>query len=117
MNKASLKGDKGDTGEASRVIESKVDNDGNTLITFNDKSTAKINRGPKGDKGDKGDTGDKGNKGDTGEASRVLKTDYDSEGNTLITFNDQTTAKINRGKTGLKGDKGDSTTTSSITKS
>lgn len=112
--KASLKGDKGDTGEASRVIESKVDNDGNTLITFNDKSTAKINRGPKGDKGDKGD---KGNKGDTGEASRVLKTDYDSEGNTLITFNDQTTAKINRGKTGLKGDKGDSTTTSSITKS
>lgn len=59
----------------------------------------------------------KGKTGDTGQASRVLKTDYDSEGNTLITFNDQTTAKINRGKTGDKGDKGDSTTTSSITKS
>ncbi|MDU1316660.1 hypothetical protein [Anaerococcus hydrogenalis] len=59
----------------------------------------------------------KGKTGDTGQASRVLKTEYDSEGNTLITFNDQTTAKINRGKTGQKGDKGDSTTTSSITKS
>lgn len=58
----------------------------------------------------------KGKTGDTGEGSRVVKTDYDSEGNTLITFNDQTTAKINRGKTGKTGDKGDSTTTSSITK-
>ena len=59
----------------------------------------------------------KGKTGDTGEASKVVKTDYDSEGNTLITFNDGTTSKINRGKTGEKGDKGDSTTTSSITKS
>lgn len=74
-------------------------------------------KGDKGDTGKKGEKGEKGEKGDTGEASRVLKTDYDSEGNTLITFNDKSTAKINRGKTGLKGDKGDSTTTSSITKS
>ena len=59
----------------------------------------------------------KGKTGDTGEASKVVKTAYDSEGNTLITFNDGTTSKINRGKTGRKGDKGDSTTTSSITKS
>lgn len=59
----------------------------------------------------------KGKTGGTGEGSKVVKTDYDGEGNTLITFNDQTTAKINRGKTGRKGDKGDSTTTSSITKS
>lgn len=59
----------------------------------------------------------KGDTGDTGQASRVLKTDYDSEGNTLVTFNDQTRVKINRGKKGDKGDKGDSTTTSSITKS
>lgn len=59
----------------------------------------------------------KGKTGDTGEGSRVVKTVYDSEGNTLISFNDGTTSKINRGKTGPKGDKGDSTTTSSITKS
>lgn len=58
----------------------------------------------------------KGKTGDTGQASRVLKTDYDSEGNTLITFNDQTTATINRGKKGDKGNKGDSTTISSMTK-
>lgn len=58
----------------------------------------------------------KGKTGYTGQGSRVVKTNYDSEGNTLITFNDQTTAKINRGKTGKTGDKGDSTTTSSITK-
>lgn len=74
-------------------------------------------RGEKGDRGNTGSKGDRGYKGETGQASKVIKTDYDSEGNTLITFNDQTTAKINRGKTGQKGDKGDSTTTSSITKS
>ena len=80
----------------------------------------------KGDKGDplkwddltyKQKASLKGETGDTGQASRVVKTDYDSDGNTLVTFNDQTRVKINRGKKGDKGDKGDSTTTSSITKS
>lgn len=74
----------------------------------------------KGDKGDRGATGSRGLQGiqgKTGEASKVVKTEYDSEGNTLITFNDNTKVQINRGKTGQKGDKGDSTTTSSITKS
>lgn len=86
------KGETGDTGQASRVLKTDYDSEGNTLITFNDKSTAKINRGPKGDKGD---TGDKGDKGDTG-------------------------PKGDKGEKGEKGDtgpKGDSTTTSSITKS
>lgn len=59
----------------------------------------------------------KGKTGDTGQASRVLKTDYDSDGNTLITFNDKSTVKINHGPKGERGYKGDSTTTSSITKS
>lgn len=59
----------------------------------------------------------KGETGDTGEASRVVKTDYDSDGNTLITFNDKSTVKINHGSKGERGYKGDSTTTSSITKS
>lgn len=54
--KASLKGETGDTGQASRVVETKYDSDGNTLITFNDKSTVKINHGPKGERGYKGDS-------------------------------------------------------------
>lgn len=139
-----LQGLTGKTGEASRVVKTEYDNDGNTLITFNDNTNVKINRGkqgergiqgvqgkvgPKGDQGEKGDplkwedlsyeqkASLKGETGDTGQASKILKTDYDSEGNTLITFNDKSIVKINRGPKGERGYKGDSTTTSSITKS
>ena len=86
-------------------------------LTQEERESIKGEKGEKGDRGATGPQGKPGIQGKTGEASRVLKTVYDNEGNTLISFNDGTKSQINRGKTGPKGDKGDSTTTSSITKS
>lgn len=64
-------------------------------------------KGEKGDKGLKGDTGAKGDKGDTGEASKILNTEHDSEGNTVIKFNDGSSVTVKKGDKGERGATGE----------
>ena len=75
-------------------------------------------RGPKGDTGPRGLTGKTGPQGIPGEASKVISSKYDSDGNTVITFNNNSpTVTIQRGKQGLKGDTGNPVNVASISKS
>lgn len=75
-------------------------------------------RGPKGDTGLRGLTGKTGPQGIPGEASKVISSKYDSDGNTVITFNNNSpTVTIQRGKQGLKGDTGNPVNVASISKS
>ena len=59
----------------------------------------------------------RGPRGYTGEASKITKTEYDSYGNTILTFNDGTKATIKKGDKGDKGNTGDSVTVASVSKS
>ena len=59
----------------------------------------------------------RGLRGYPGEASKVIKIEYDSAGNTLVTFNDGTKTTISKGKPGDKGNPGDSVNVSTVTKS
>ena len=116
------KGDKGEqgevgktgaTGESAKITSQRKLDNGDTELSFNDGTKVVIPKGEKGDKGLKGDTGVTGDKGATGEASKVLSTEYDSEGNTVIKFNDGSSVTIkkgDKGDKGAKGDKGDSIT-------
>lgn len=75
-------------------------------------------RGPKGDTGLRGLTGKTGPQGIPGEASKIISSKYDSDGNTVITFNNNSpTVTIQRGKQGLKGDTGNPVNVASISKS
>lgn len=116
--KVSLKGETGDTGQASRVVETKYDSEGNTLITFNDRSTAKINRGPKGERGYKGDSTTTSSITKSGLTTTVKFTDGESmqiqdgksvkvdsykildDGNTEISFSDGKKAIVKKGQDG-----------------
>lgn len=116
------KGDKGEqgevgktgaTGESAKITSQRKLDNGDTELSFNDGTKVVIPKGEKGDKGLKGDTGVMGDKGATGEASKVLSTEYDSEGNTVIKFNDGSSVTVKKGEKGdrgAKGDKGDSIT-------
>lgn len=59
----------------------------------------------------------RGKQGYTGESSKIIKTEYDSAGNTVLTFNDGTKTTISKGKIGDKGNPGDSVSVASVTKS
>lgn len=59
----------------------------------------------------------RGKRGYTGEGSKIIKTEYDNSGNTVLTFNDGTKTTISKGRTGDKGNPGDSVSVSSVTKS
>ena len=59
----------------------------------------------------------RGPRGYTGEASKITKTEYDSSGNTVLTFNDGTKTTIKKGEKGDKGNTGDSVTVASVSKS
>lgn len=59
----------------------------------------------------------RGKQGYTGESSKIIKTEYDSAGNTVLTFNDGTKTTISKGSTGDKGNPGDSVSVASVTKS
>ena len=75
-------------------------------------------RGPKGDTGLRGLTGKTGPQGIPGEASKVISSKYDSDGNTVIKFNNNSpTVTVQRGKQGLKGDTGNPVNVASISKS
>ena len=75
-------------------------------------------RGPKGDRGYTGSTGPTGPQGPKGADSKVISSKYDSDGNTIITFNNGSpTVTVQRGKQGLKGNTGNPVNVSSITKS
>lgn len=106
------KGDKGEqgevgktgaTGEGAKITSQRKLDNGDTELSFNDGTKVVIPKGEKGDRGLKGDTGAKGDKGSTGEASKILSAEYDSEGNTVIKFNDGSSVTV---KKGAKGDKG-----------
>lgn len=75
-------------------------------------------KGPKGDIGPRGYTGDTGPRGPQGVASKVTGSKYDSNGNTIISFNNGSPdVTVQRGKTGPKGDTGNPVNVSSVTKS
>lgn len=75
-------------------------------------------KGPKGDRGYTGPTGPVGPKGPQGVASKVTGSKYDSNGNTIISFNNNSPdVTVQRGKTGAKGDTGDPVNVASVTKS
>ncbi len=95
---------RGPQGEATRVVSSSYDNEGNTLINFSNGSpTVTVQRGKQGKKGDD---------------SKVVSSSYDSEGNTIITFNNGSpTVTVQRGKLGKKGDTGNPVNVASVTKS
>lgn len=57
-----------------------------------------------------------GGKGDTGDPLTIKGTTNDSQGNTVVTFSDDTKVTINKGATGDRGVKGDNLTISSTTK-
>lgn len=59
----------------------------------------------------------RGKQGYTGESSKIIKTEYDSAGNTVLTFNDGTKTTVSKGSTGDKGNPGDSVSVASVTKS
>lgn len=59
----------------------------------------------------------RGPRGYTGPGSKVTNTTYDSDGNTVLTFNDGTKTTVKKGKKGDKGDPGTSVSVSSVTKS
>lgn len=59
----------------------------------------------------------RGKQGYTGEGSKIIKTEYDNSGNTVLTFNDGTKTTISKGRTGDKGNPGDSVNVESVTKS
>ncbi|WP_276773211.1 hypothetical protein [Anaerococcus hydrogenalis] len=129
----SIKGEKGDrgytgdrglpgltgkTGEASKVTKTEYDSEGNTLITFNDNTTAKINRGKVGQKGDKGDsittssitksgltttvtfTDGKSMKIQDGKSVKVDSYEILDDGNTEISFSDGKKAIVKKGQDG-----------------
>lgn len=75
-------------------------------------------RGPKGDTGPRGLTGDTGPRGPQGVASKVVSSKYDSNGNTIISFNNNSPdVTVQRGKQGLKGDTGNPVNVASVSKS
>lgn len=59
----------------------------------------------------------RGKRGYPGEGSKITKTEYDSSGNTILTFNDGTRVTINKGDKGDKGNTGESVKVASVTKS
>ena len=110
------KGDKGEqggvgktgaTGESAKIISQRKLDNGDIELSFNDGTKVVIPKGEKGDKGLKGDTGAKGDKGSTGEASKILSTEYDSQGNTVIKFNDGSSVTVKKGDKGEKGATGE----------
>lgn len=110
------KGDKGEqgevgktgaTGESAKITSQRKLDNGDTELSFNDGTKVVIPKGEKGDKGLKGDTGAKGDKGNTGEASKILSTEYDSQGNTVIKFNDGSSVTVKKGEKGEKGATGE----------
>lgn len=75
-------------------------------------------KGPKGDIGPRGYTGDTGPRGPQGVASKVVSSKYDSSGNTIISFNNNSPdVTVQRGKQGPKGDTGNPVNVASVTKS
>lgn len=110
------KGDKGEqgevgktgaTGESAKITSQRKLDNGDTELSFNDGTKVVIPKGEKGEKGLKGDTGAKGDKGNTGEASKILSTEYDSQGNTVIKFNDGSSVTVKKGEKGEKGATGE----------
>ena len=129
----SIKGEKGDrgytgdrglpgltgkTGEASKITKTEYDSDGNTLITFNDNTKTKINRGKTGSKGDKGDstttssitksgltttvkfTDGKSMKIEDGKSVKVDSYKILDDGNTEISFSDGKKVIVKKGQDG-----------------
>lgn len=75
-------------------------------------------KGPKGDRGYTGPTGPVGPQGPQGVASKVTGSKYDSNGNTIISFNNGSPdVTVQRGKQGEKGDTGNPVNVASVTKS
>lgn len=92
-----------------------IANEGIRLAVLDNLSTIK---GPKGDRGYTGSTGPVGPRGPQGEASKVVSSKYDSNGNTIISFNNGSPdVTVQRGKTGQKGDTGNPVNVASVSKS
>lgn len=67
----------------------------------------RVVKGSKGDPGPKGDPGKDGQPGQDGKSITITNTTTDEQGDTLITFSDETNVTIQRGKDGKQGEDGE----------
>ena len=92
-----------------KVVETKFDEDGNTILSLTDGSSFTVNRGLKGDQGLQGEKGDKGDKGDRGDDGNTVSLDDNGDGTyTLINTNPNTGEEVSRatlkdGEDGING--------------
>lgn len=102
------KGEKGEPGSALTVVNTDYDADGNTLITFSDGFVATVLRGTNGKDGLDGKDGIDGKDGKDAVSLTVVKSEFDSEGNTIVHLSDGNKIVIKKGE---KGEDGKNTTT------
>lgn len=113
-------GAKGQNGQSITVLETKLDANGNTIVTFSDGSSVTIQKGadaqaPRIHIGANGnwfindvDTGKpaqgaNGQNGQDGKSVSILETKLDKDGNTLVIFTDGTQVTILKGQDGKAG--------------
>ena len=111
-----------------RIDNSEYDGDGNILVSFSDGSTITVQKGEQGEKGKDGQDGYTPVKGvdyfDGTDGKdfvfsdftteqledlklKIIDTEFDSDGNTLVTFTDGSEITVNRGLKGEQGEKGE----------
>lgn len=91
LNESGAKGEKGDP---IKIVETTVDNQGNTVIKFNDGSTTTIKKGERGEKGEKGD------------GITVLGTEKNTNGDLVVKFSDGSKVTVPKGNKGEQGEVG-----------
>ena len=91
LNESGAKGEKGDP---IKIVETTVDNQGNTVIKFNDGSTTTIKKGERGEKGEKGD------------GITVLGTEKNTNGDLVVKFSDGSKVTVPKGDKGEQGEVG-----------
>ena len=117
------KGQDGQNGQSITVLETKLDADGNTLVTFSDGSSVTIQKGADAQaprihigangnwfindvdtgKPAQGAKGQDGQDGKDGKSVSILETKLDKDGNTLVIFTDGSQVSIHKGQDGKDG--------------
>lgn len=103
-------GNPGKDAEPLTIDSTSVDLKGNIIIKFSDTTTLTIPKGEKGEPGQNGKPGRDGQPGKDGQDGKsitITSTTTDEQGNTLITFSDETSVTIQRGKAGKQGEDGE----------
>ncbi|EPH12530.1 collagen-like protein [Facklamia hominis] len=103
-------GNPGKDAEPLTIDSTYVDLKGNIVIKFSDTTTLIVPKGEKGEPGQNGKPGRDGQPGKDGQDGKsitITSTTTDEQGNTLITFSDETSVTIQRGKAGKQGEDGE----------